>query len=73
MKLYGKKFHLASMRAISWHVVVFSGKRWAYANSLSGPLKMALNLGFLQKGSVYSKASNLVLKVLKVVNVSSLW
>ena len=38
MKFYGKKIQLASMRGISWHVVVFIGKRGVYANSLSGPL-----------------------------------
>ena len=38
MKFYGKKIQLASMRGISWHLVVFSGKRGVYANSLSGPL-----------------------------------
>ena len=37
MKFYGKKIQLASMRGILWHVVVFSGKRGVYANSLSGP------------------------------------
>ena len=38
MEFYGKQIELASMRGISWHVVVFSGKRGVYANSLSGPL-----------------------------------
>ena len=37
MNFYGKTIQLALMRGISWHVVVFSGKRGVYANSLSGP------------------------------------
>ena len=48
MKFYGKKIQLASMRGISWHVVVFSGKRGVYANSLSGPLcDIFLNINFV--------------------------
>ena len=35
MNIYGEKIQLASMRFISWLVVLFSGKRGVYANSLS--------------------------------------
>ena len=38
MKFYGEQNQLASMRGISRHVVVFSGKGGVNANSLSGPL-----------------------------------
>ena len=37
MKSYGKQIQFASIRGISWQVVVFSGKRGVFANSLSGP------------------------------------
>ena len=40
MKFYGKQNQLASMRGISRHVVVFSGKGGVNANSLSGPLDL---------------------------------
>ena len=55
MKFYGEKIQLASMRGISWHVVVFSGKRGVNANTLSGPLKFMI----IKKNSEWSETFKL--------------
>ena len=70
MKLYGKKINLASMRGISWHVVVFSGKKEVFANSLSAPL------AYLQHFKIYNlkkyfPSLQILIKILPMVRVLS--